>query len=165
MSSNFSALTSTVSRQDDDLSKLGSVTVSLPRGTRDLREDVAEIGDEFETAANYVKEVAVMLEVGKLPYQPSFLKVILSQILYLISPSLSSRDPPSMQSAKLASKTMKLAKSYFDDVGKDENSRACNLSSTMDKLYPWEKKLYKEIKVFGQKAWPRLCGFALDGVF
>ncbi|GFP89816.1 hypothetical protein PHJA_001125400 [Phtheirospermum japonicum] len=134
------------SRQDGDSSKLSSVTVSSPRGTRDLKEVVAEIRDEFETAASYGKEVAMMLEVGKLPYQPSFLKVILSQILYPIYPSLSSRDPPSMQSAKLASKTMKLAKSYFDDVGKDENSQACNLSSTLDKLYAWEKKLYKEVK-------------------
>ncbi|KAL3638827.1 hypothetical protein CASFOL_016734 [Castilleja foliolosa] len=134
------------SRQDGDSSKLSSVTISLPHGTRDLSEVVAEIRDEFETATSYGKEVALMLEVGKLPYQPSFLKVILSQILYPISSYLSSRDPPSMQSAKLASKTMKLAKSYFDDVGKDENSKACNLSSTLDKLYAWEKKLFKEVK-------------------
>ncbi|KAL3641254.1 hypothetical protein CASFOL_016222 [Castilleja foliolosa] len=136
-----------VLRQDEaDSSKLSSVTIPSPHGTRDLREVVAEIRDEFETAASYGKEVAMMLEVGKLPYQPSFLEVILSQILYPISPSLSSRDPPSMQSAKLASKTMKLAKSYFDDVGKDENSKTCNLSSTLDKLFAWEKKLYKEVK-------------------
>ncbi|KAL0326160.1 UNVERIFIED_CONTAM: protein ROLLING AND ERECT LEAF 2 [Sesamum radiatum] len=87
-----------------------------------------------------------MLEVGKLPYQPSFLKVILSRILCLISPSVSLQDPPSMQSIKLASSTMKLAKSYFEDVGNDVNTQACNLSATLDKLYAWEKKLYKEVK-------------------
>ncbi|KAL6525073.1 hypothetical protein OROMI_030666 [Orobanche minor] len=135
-----------ISKQDGDSSKLSSVTLLSPRGTRDLQEVVAEIRDEFEAAASHGKEVAVMLEVGKLPYQPSFLKVILSRILYPISPSLSSRDPPSMQSTKLASKTMKLAKAYFDDVGKDVDGKACNLSSTMDKLYAWEKKLYKEVK-------------------
>ncbi|KAI3464525.1 hypothetical protein Pfo_021188 [Paulownia fortunei] len=134
------------SKQDADSSKLSSVTLLSPRGTRDLREVVAEIRDEFETASSYGKEVAMMLEVGKLPYQPSFLKVILSRILYLISPSLSLRDPPSMQSTKLASSTMKLARSYFEDVGEDVNSKACNLSSTLDKLYAWEKKLYKEVK-------------------
>ncbi|KAG8378254.1 hypothetical protein BUALT_Bualt08G0118500 [Buddleja alternifolia] len=134
------------SKQDADSSMLSSVTLLSPHGNRDLREVVAEIRDEFETASSCGKEVATMLEVGKLPYQPSFLKVIISRILYLISPSLSLRDPPSMQSVKLASKTVKLARSYFDDVGNDVNAKACNLSSTMDKLYAWEQKLYKEVK-------------------
>ncbi|KAL0360252.1 UNVERIFIED_CONTAM: protein ALTERED PHOSPHATE STARVATION RESPONSE 1 [Sesamum radiatum] len=134
------------SKQDGDSSKFSSVTLLSPRGTRDLREVVAEIRDEFETASSYGKEVAMMLEVGKLPYQPSFLKVIMSRILCLISPSVSLEDPPSMQSIKLASATMKLAKSYFEDVGNDVNTQACNLSSTLDKLYAWEKKLYKEVK-------------------
>ncbi|KAK4391061.1 hypothetical protein Sango_2169400 [Sesamum angolense] len=62
------------SKQDAESSKLSSVTLLSPRGTRDLREVVAEIRDEFETASSYGKEVAMMLEVGKLPYQPSFLK-------------------------------------------------------------------------------------------
>ncbi|GER37735.1 hypothetical protein STAS_14152 [Striga asiatica] len=147
-----------VSKQDGESSKLSSVTLLSPRGNRDLREVVAEIRDEFEMAAAYGKEVAVMLEVGKVPYQPSFLKVrileedgvqtiIRSRMLYSLSPSLSSRDPPSLESARLASKTMKLAKSYFDDVGQNVDTKACNLSSTLDKLYAWEKKLYKEVKL------------------
>ncbi|CAA0827911.1 Protein of unknown function (DUF630 and DUF632 [Striga hermonthica] len=131
---------------DGDSSKMSSMAVFSPQGKRDLHEVVAEIRDEFEIAAGYGKEVAVMLEVGKVLYQPSFLKVIRSRILYPLSPSLSSRDPPSLQSARLASKTMKLAKSYFDDVGKDVDAKACNLSSTLDKLYAWENKLYKEVK-------------------
>lgn len=52
-----------------------------------------------------------------------------------------------MQSAKLASSTMKMARSYFEDIGKDVDSKACSLSSTLDKLYAWEIKLYKEVKV------------------
>lgn len=62
------------SKQDGDSSLLSSVTLLSPHGNRDLREVVAEIRDEFETASSYGKEVAVMLEVGKMPYQPSFLK-------------------------------------------------------------------------------------------
>ncbi|KAH6782651.1 hypothetical protein C2S51_007944 [Perilla frutescens var. frutescens] len=134
------------SKQDGDSSKLSSVALSSPRGTRDLREVVAEIRDEFETASSYGKEVAMMLEVGKLPYQPSFFKVIISRMLYLVSPSASLWDSPSKQSAKLASNTMKLAKSYFEEVGNDVNMKACHLSSTLDRLYAWEKKLYKEVK-------------------
>ena len=73
--------------------------------------------------------------------------VMMSRILYLIHPSTTLWDSPSKESAKLASSTMKMAKSYFEDVGNDVNSMACNLSSTMDKLYAWEKKLCKEVKV------------------
>lgn len=76
-----------------------------------------------------------------------FFSVILSRMLYLLSPSMSIHELPSNQSAKLDPNTVKLASSYFEDVGKDINFKACNLSSTLDKLYAWEKKLYKEVKV------------------
>lgn len=75
----------------------------------------------------------------------------MSRLLYLISPSTAIWDSPSKQSAKLASSTVKLAKSYFEDVGSDVDLKACNLSSTLDRLYAWEKKLYKEVKVYSFK--------------
>ncbi|KAL0432219.1 UNVERIFIED_CONTAM: Nitrate regulatoryprotein [Sesamum latifolium] len=133
------------SKQDAHHSPLSSVTVLSPHARLDLREVVAEIRDDFVIASSYGKEVAMMLEVGKLPYhQPCFLKVILSQILYIISPSLTLRESRSTQYVKLASRTMKLAKSYFGDVGEDASARVYNLSSTLEKLCAWEKKLYKE---------------------
>ncbi|KAK4433707.1 protein ROLLING AND ERECT LEAF 2 [Sesamum alatum] len=134
------------SKKDAHCSPLSSVTVLPPHARRDLCEVVAEIRDDFEIASSYGKEVAVMLEVGKLPYQPCFLKAILSQILYLISPSLTLRDSRSTQYVKLASRTMKLTKSYFGDVGEDVNVKIYSLSSTLEKLCAWEKKLYKEVK-------------------
>ncbi|PIN00302.1 hypothetical protein CDL12_27198 [Handroanthus impetiginosus] len=140
------------SKADVDLSRLSSVTISSPHGTRDLREVVAELRDDFEIASSYGKEVAIMLEVGKLPYQPGFLKV------------LASSDSSSKQSVKLASRSMKTAKSYFDDVGKDMNANVCSLLSTLDKLYAWEKKLYKEVKassyslrLFNEKSYSIIC--------
>lgn len=42
---------------------------------------------------------------------------------------------------------MKIAKAYTGDPGNDFDMKARNLSSTLDKLYAWEKKLYKEVKV------------------
>ncbi|CAK9142926.1 unnamed protein product [Ilex paraguariensis] len=126
--------------------KLSSLTTISAHGTRDLQEVVREIKDEFEIASSYGKEVALMLEVGKLPYQPRFTKEIFSRILYFITPSLSSSHPPSRQSARLASKAMKLAKSYYEETGKDIFVKPINLSSTLEKLYAWEKKLYKEVK-------------------
>lgn len=50
-------------------SKPSSLTTLSVHGTRDLQEVVKEIRDEFETASGYGKEVAMLLEVGKLPYQ------------------------------------------------------------------------------------------------
>ncbi|KAA8546419.1 hypothetical protein F0562_002842 [Nyssa sinensis] len=136
------------STHDVDSLKLSSSTTLSAHGTRDLQEVVAEIRDEFEIASSYGKEVALILEIGRLPYQPSFsvFKVILSRILYLIAPSMSSSHPPSRRSARLAFSTMKLAKSYYGDSGQDVNTRSSNLSSTLERLYAWEKKLYKEVK-------------------
>ncbi|KAL3504200.1 hypothetical protein ACH5RR_034041 [Cinchona calisaya] len=135
------------SKVDVESSKLSSLTALSPHGSRDLREVVAEIKDEFTVASSYGKDVLVLLEVGKLPYQPSFFRVILSRILYLKSPSLPSSYQPSMGSIKLAAKTTKLAKSYFGDLWKDIEAKPGNLSSTLEQLYAWEKKLYKEVKV------------------
>lgn len=52
-------------------SSVAALTVNHVRDrdrTRDLQEVVKEIRDEFEAASGYGKEVAVLLEVGKLPY-------------------------------------------------------------------------------------------------
>lgn len=43
---------------------------------------------------------------------------------------------------------MKMAKAYYEESGKGFNMKPGNLSSTLDKLYAWEKKLYKEVKVW-----------------
>jgi hypothetical protein len=42
---------------------------------------------------------------------------------------------------------MKLAKAYCREPEKELISNPINLSSTLEKLYAWEKKLYKEVKV------------------
>lgn len=63
-------------KHEIDSSKLSSLTTLSPQGTRDIREVVAEIRDEFAIASDNGKEVALMLEVGKLPYQPNFIRGI-----------------------------------------------------------------------------------------
>ncbi|KAM0971538.1 hypothetical protein ACFX13_019729 [Malus domestica] len=135
------------STHDVGSSKGSSLTTLSVHGTRDLQEVVKEIRDEFETASTYGKEVAMLLEVGKLPYQPrgAALKVVFSRILYLVAPSMLSSPPSSRPPVKLSSKTVKLAKAYQGEPGKDIKKPG-NLSSTLEKLYAWEKKLYKEVK-------------------
>ncbi|XP_057790630.1 protein ALTERED PHOSPHATE STARVATION RESPONSE 1-like [Salvia miltiorrhiza] len=127
-------------------SRLSGVTVLSPHEARDLRDVVTEIRDDFEIASGYGKEVAMILEAGKVPYQPSFLKAILSRILYLTAPWLTFMDSPSIPSVTFASRSVKLAKSYFEDVGKEFGAKFGSLSSTLDKIYAWEKKLYKAVK-------------------
>ena len=70
----------TVTTVDGDSSVLSSVTTLSAHGTRDLREVVEEIQDEFMTASNFGKEVALLLEVCKRPYRP---RVAFCQMLEL----------------------------------------------------------------------------------
>ncbi|KAJ7006610.1 uncharacterized protein [Populus alba] len=134
----------TVEIEPSKPSSVPTTTLSA-HGTRDLQEVVKEIRDEFETASGYGNEVALMLEVSKLPYQcqqrSSLLKVILSRILYLVS-----SHPPARPSVRISSRTMKMAKSYPMESGNDFDMRRRNLSSTLQEIYAWEKKLYKEVR-------------------
>lgn len=65
----------------------------------------------------------------------------------MVAPSKLPSHPPSTPSIQLSSRTMKLAKSYCEEPGKDFKTSPGNLSSTLEELYAWEKKLYKEVKV------------------
>ncbi|KAH8515889.1 hypothetical protein H0E87_004347 [Populus deltoides] len=134
----------TVEIESSKPSSVPTTTLSA-HGTRDLQEVVKEIRDEFETASGYGNEVALMLEVSKLPYQcqqrSSLFKVILSRILYLVS-----SHPPARPSVHISSRTMKMAKSYPLESGNDFDMRRRNLSSTLQEIYAWEKKLYKEVR-------------------
>ncbi|XVE55309.1 hypothetical protein DITRI_Ditri03aG0148600 [Diplodiscus trichospermus] len=135
------------SNLDVESSKRSSLTTLSAHGTRDLQEVVKEINDEFETASGYGKEVAVLLEVGKLPYQQrkgTGFRVIFSRILYLVAPNMLTTHPPSRSSIQITSRTMKMAKEYCQVSEWHEKPR--NLSSTLEELYAWEKKLYKEVK-------------------
>lgn len=65
----------------------------------------------------------------------------------MVAPSKLPSRPPSRSSIRLSSRAMKLAKAYCEEPGKDFKTAPGNLSSTLEKLYVWEKKLYKEVKV------------------
>lgn len=63
--------------------------------------------------------------------------VALSMIMYPFSSSLNPK-----QSQLSRSQTTKLARSYHLDA-----VASISLSSTLEQLYTWEKKLYKQVKV------------------
>ncbi|KAK9096081.1 hypothetical protein Sjap_021578 [Stephania japonica] len=143
------------SAQDGESSMPSSLTTlrtqgtrDMTQGTRDIREAVNEIRDEFAVASDNGKEVALMLEVGKMPYQSrsTVLREISSWIVNLIAPlALTSSHPPPRQSQLAAMRAMKRAKVQYG-YSEDFIMRSCNLSTTLERLYAWEKKLYKEVK-------------------
>lgn len=45
-----------------------------------------------------------------------------------------------------------MAKAYAAEPGNDFDTGHRNLSSTLQEIYAWEKKLYKEVKVRGTEA-------------
>lgn len=77
------------SGMDIGSSKGSSLTTLSVHGTRDIQEVVKEIRDEFETASSYGKEVALLLEVGKLPYQSRVAAVKGTSLTYTSLPTLS----------------------------------------------------------------------------
>lgn len=68
--------------------------------------------------------------------------VIFSRILYLVS-----SHPLARPSVQISSRTMKMAKAYAVGPGNEFDMEPRNLSSILEELYAWEKKLYKEVKV------------------
>lgn len=120
------------SHLDIESSKASSLTTLSAHGTRDLKEVVREIKDEFDAAADYGKEVSVLLEVDKEPYKSrsTFLKVILATVC----------------STPMPASDTSLGSAGGYPEGPEDGFYSRSLASTLDKLYVWEKKLYKEVK-------------------
>lgn len=107
-------------------------------------EVVREIQIQFERASESGNELAKMLEVGKLPYNRKHAAYqVSSKMLHAIAPSLSvvSSQPSTSKGADNEN-----ADSTSMDAEGELNLKSRNLSSTLQKLYLWEKKLYEEVK-------------------
>ncbi|KAF5751014.1 hypothetical protein HS088_TW02G00024 [Tripterygium wilfordii] len=111
---------------------------------RDVSEVAVEIKFQFERASESGNEIAKILEVGKLPYQR---KHISSKMLHVVTPSLSviSSQPSTSKAVESSSSTDKATPAYLE-IEEELAIRTKNLSSTLQKLYLWEKKLYNEVK-------------------
>ncbi|KAM7261917.1 hypothetical protein ACFE04_020994 [Oxalis oulophora] len=125
---------------DVESSKTSSLTTLSVQSSR----------DEFETASTYGKEVAALLEITRMKF--SVISVLMDissflvKILYLIAPDLYPSQDSLEPSIQLSPRTIKLAKAYTTEPEKDFNMMSGNLSLTLEKLYAWEKKLYKEVR-------------------
>ncbi|KAJ6897009.1 hypothetical protein NC651_023022 [Populus alba x Populus x berolinensis] len=99
-------------------------------------EVAIEIKIQFDRASECGNEIAKMLEVGKLPYQRKHA----SKMLQGVTPSLpaASSQPSTSGNAEAGPPSL--------EIDEELMMRSKNLSSTLQKLYLWEKKLYQEVK-------------------
>ncbi|KAJ6708100.1 hypothetical protein OIU85_028381 [Salix viminalis] len=131
---------------DNERSEERSNAVFKGRGAGPL-EVAKEIKMQFERASECGNEIAKMLEVGKLPYQRKHGRVFVdlceavSKILHGVTPPLSlvSSQPSTSGNAGAGPPSL--------EIDEELMVRSKNLSSTLQKLYLWEKKLYQEVKV------------------
>nr|KJB15938.1 hypothetical protein B456_002G205400 [Gossypium raimondii] len=107
---------------------------------RNVFEVIREIQVQFVKASESGSEIAKLLEVGTLPYHRKHA----SKMLQVVTPSLSL-----VSSQRSTSKTDSSANNTdpaFLDLNEELAKKQRNLSSTLQKLYLWEKKLYNEVK-------------------
>ncbi|KAL8228911.1 hypothetical protein R6Q57_013811 [Mikania cordata] len=98
-------------------------------------EVVKEIQIQFDRASESGSELAKILEVGKVPHNRKHAAYhVPSKMLNVFTPSLAAAASKNSDPANL-------------DVDVELRTRSKNLSSTLHKLYLWEKKLFEEVKV------------------
>ncbi|XP_010242855.1 PREDICTED: uncharacterized protein LOC104587099 [Nelumbo nucifera] len=111
-------------------------------------EVVTIIKVQFERASVSGNEVSKILEAGKLPYhRKNAVYQVSSRMLHVITPSLSivAAQPSTSKNAASSSSSEKAGPVYLE-FEEDVGILSGNLSSTLKKLFMWEKKLLDEIK-------------------
>ncbi|XP_059647403.1 protein ALTERED PHOSPHATE STARVATION RESPONSE 1-like [Cornus florida] len=114
-------------------------------------EVVREIKVGFEGASASGEGLSKMLEAGKYPHthrRKNASYQVSSKMLHAVTPSMSvvTSQASTSKTAESASSIEKADPAYLD-IGEDVGMKSGNLSSTLQKLYLWEKKLYEEVKV------------------
>ncbi|KAE8706646.1 hypothetical protein F3Y22_tig00110391pilonHSYRG00175 [Hibiscus syriacus] len=100
--------------------------------------------EKFVRASDSGSEIGKLLEVETLHYQRKHG----SKMLHVVNPSLSvvsSSQPLTSEAAEASSSTYNTDPALLD-FGEELSRKPKTLSSTLQKLYLWEKKLYNEIK-------------------
>ncbi|KAF5443723.1 hypothetical protein F2P56_036258 [Juglans regia] len=119
------------------------------KGPLSVVQVAKEIEIQFERASESGNEIAKMLEVGKLPHNRKHsVYQVSSKKLHAVTPSMSmvSSQPPTSKGADSSAGTDKGGPAQLDMDEDVVGLRSRNISSTLQKLYLWEKKLYNEVK-------------------
>lgn len=105
-------------------------------------EIVREIEAQFQRASDSGNDLTGLLEVGKKPYKKGAGYNVTSKLLHVTTPSVLVLQPSTSKNAEASS---------IDNDGPEIEEvvgmGSGNLSSTLHKLFLWEKKLYNEVKV------------------
>ncbi|KAE8724744.1 kinase family protein [Hibiscus syriacus] len=110
---------------------------------RNVFEVVNELQAQFVRASESGNEIAKLLEVGTLPYQRKHV----SKMLHVATPSISLvSSQPSTSKTDESSSPADNTDPAFLELNEELARKQKNLSSTLQKLYMWEKKLYNEVK-------------------
>ncbi|ONK72852.1 uncharacterized protein A4U43_C04F24040 [Asparagus officinalis] len=114
---------------DDSQQQNVAASSSKPRKYSDISEIGSEIRVQFDRASDAATELSKMLEVGKHPYRfrKSSVIEVSSRMMCVMPPSTSNGED-------------------FLNFEEDIVSSSKNLSSILQKLYIWEKKLQDEVK-------------------
>ncbi|KAK8699931.1 hypothetical protein V6N13_018339 [Hibiscus sabdariffa] len=126
---------------DDKAEEHGNGPQAAPKNAFELAR---EIEVQFVRASEAGGEIAKLLEVGTLHYQRKHG----SKMLHVVTPSLSvvsSSHPSTSETAESSSSTDNTDPALLD-FGEELARKPKNLSSTLQKLHLWEKKLYSEVK-------------------
>ncbi|GAU43394.1 hypothetical protein TSUD_254770 [Trifolium subterraneum] len=126
--------TATPSRDSKEPKPKPKVNSAFRPGSRNPLEVAKEIQILFQRASDSGSHIADILEVGKLRYHHK----ATSKMLHLVAPSLSVVSSASRNAQSTEPNNM--------DLDVELTTRSRNLSSTLHKLYLWEKKLYNEVK-------------------
>ncbi|XP_054807837.1 uncharacterized protein LOC129310037 isoform X3 [Prosopis cineraria] len=136
-----------------------------------LKEAIQDIKDEFENLINFGKDFSATIEVGKQPHHSlsSRLRGFASLVLGLIFPSVvkCSHPPPRILSNLLAHKGQLSCSTEKTNNQGRVSAMFGDLSSALELLCLWEKRLYKEVmgeeklRILYEKRYKRLID--LDG--
>uniref|UniRef100_A0A0E0LWY4 PUM-HD domain-containing protein n=1 Tax=Oryza punctata TaxID=4537 RepID=A0A0E0LWY4_ORYPU len=123
-------------------------TVYLNRRPASLAEAMKDIDSQFLGICDAAKEISVMLEASRAQYSTS--NDLSAKMLNPVSllRSVSSR---SSSSRFLLAPTSSIEDLYDNETNSCYSEESCSTMSgshhsTLDRLYTWEKKLYKEVK-------------------
>lgn len=141
----------------------GLTVIDTPRRERELMEALKDVEDHFIRAYDSGKEVSRMLEANRVHLQSGLeeIKENSSKLIHSITWHRSSSSQSSSYKSYLASSSKDSTwTEYKNDLFDDYNGMesGCH-SSTLGRLYAWEKKLYDEVKAGDQtrRIYERKC--------
>ncbi|CAM0955426.1 unnamed protein product [Alopecurus aequalis] len=152
-----------VSSEEHSSMVVGEDVPPLPSfGTRDVAEVVEEIKEQFKSVVACGEDVARILEVGSIRSRPKnrVLKLVFSRMMGTFALLFS--EPPVKNLEQSAISSSKRVQNSNNRIDSASNIEINTLSSIMDRLYVWEKRLHKEImeeerlRITYDKEWKRL---------